>query len=182
MSPFIWIVLIVLAAIVAVFLGIVGARPNEFRVVRSTQIAAPPAAVFAQVNDFHNWEAWNPWGKLDPEMNKTYAGPPAGVGAVYSWVGNRNVGEGRMTIMDSRPSDLIRIKLEFFKPFRGTNAAEFTFEPAGELTNVTWNMTGTLSFVPKLFHTFMDMDKMIGGQFEKGLADMKAVVEKIPAR
>jgi hypothetical protein len=178
----IYYILIAFAALVGLLVLIVALRPSEFRVARTANVSAPPSAVFQQVNDFHNWEAWNPWGKIDPAMKKTYEGAPAGVGAVYTWVGNGQVGEGRMTITESRPSDFIRIKLEFFKPFRGTNTAEFTFEPEGDQTAVTWAMTGKLAFVPKIFHLFMNMDKMIGSQFEKGLADMKAVVEGVPSR
>jgi uncharacterized protein YndB with AHSA1/START domain len=171
---------IAVAAIVVVFLIIVALQPDEFRVSRSATIAAPPPEVFAQVNDFHKWEAWNPWGKLDPAMKHTYEGAPAGVGAVYTWTGNGQVGEGRMTITDIQPSDLIRIKLEFFKPFAGTNVAEFTFKPEGSQTAVTWSMSGKKAFIPKAVGLFMNMDKMIGGQFEKGLADMKATVEAAP--
>ena len=169
--------LISLAVIVVVFLVVVALQPKEFRVARSTTISAAPSAVFAQVNDFHKWAAWNPWGKIDPAMKKTYEGAQSGVGAIYNWAGNNEVGEGRMTIVESRPSDLIRVKLEFFKPFAGTSTAEFTFKPAGNQTMVTWNMFGENNFMAKAIHLFMNMDKMIGDQFEKGLADMKAVVE-----
>lgn len=169
--------LISLAVIVVVFLVVVALQPKEFRVARSTTISAAPSAVFAQVNDFHKWAAWNPWGKIDPAMKQTYEGAQSGVGAIYNWAGNNEVGEGRMTIVESRPSDLIRVKLEFFKPFAGTSTAEFTFKPAGNQTMVTWNMFGENNFMAKAIHLFMNMDKMIGDQFEKGLADMKAVVE-----
>jgi uncharacterized protein YndB with AHSA1/START domain len=169
-------VLITIAVIVVVFAVIVVLQPSSFRVARSTSISAPPAAVFAQVNDFHKWEAWNPWGKIDPAMKQTYEGAPAGTGAVYTWAGNNEVGVGRMAITESRPSDLIRIRLEFFKPFAATNQSEFTFKPEGDQTGVTWSMTGNNNFMAKAVHLFMNMDKM-GGQFEKGLAQMKAVVE-----
>ncbi len=168
---------IVLIAAVILLVVLVALQPSDFRVTRSTTIAASPATAFAQVNDFHKWEAWNPWGKIDPEMKQTYEGAPAGAGAVYSWVGNGQVGEGRMTITESRPDELVRIKLEFFKPFAGTNSAEFTFKSEGNQTQVTWDMTGKMGFVPKVFHLFVGMDKMIGGQFEKGLADMKVAAE-----
>jgi hypothetical protein len=165
------------AAVVAVLAGIVAVQPADFRVTRSTKISAELSDVFAQVNDFHKWEAWNPWGKIDPAMKQSYDGASAGTGAAYSWVGNSEVGEGRMTITESRPSDLIRIKLEFFKPFAATNTAEFTFVPEGTQTVVTWSMSGNKTFLCKGIHLVIDMDKMIGGQFEKGLADMKALVE-----
>ena len=179
-TPMLLYSLLAFGAIVLVFLIVVAMQPDDFRVTRSTRIATPPSAVFAQVNDFHNWEAWNPWGKLDPAMKQTYEGAPAGVGAVNSWMGNAQVGEGRMTITDSHPSDLIRIKLEFMKPFAATHTAEFTFKPEGEQTAVTWSMAGKKNFVSKGIGLFMSMDKMIGDQFDKGLADMKAVVEAQP--
>ena len=170
-------ILIALAVIVVVFVAIVVTRPSEFRVARTATVAAPAPAVFAQVNDFHKWEAWNPWAKIDPAMKQTYEGAPAGPGAIYTWVGNNEVGQGRMTITESRPSELIRITLEFEKPSRATNIAEFTFRPEGDRTVVTWSMTGRNNFLAKAIHLFMNMDKMIGGNFEKGLAHMKSVVE-----
>lgn len=168
-------ILIVLAVIVVLFLAVVAMQPSEFRVARTTTISAPASLVFAQVDDFHKWEAWNPWGKIDPAMKQTYEGAPAGAGAIYTWAGNREIGEGRMTITESRPSNLIRIKLEFFKPFAATNDVEFTFKPEGDQTTVTWSMTGKNNFIAKAVHLFMDMDKMVGGQFEKGLASLKSV-------
>jgi len=173
-------VLIVVAVIIVVFIVIVALQPKEFRVTRSATMSAPPAAVFAQVIDFHKWEAWNPWGKIDPAMKQTYEGAPAGTGAIYTWIGNNKVGEGRMTIIDSRPNDLIRIKMEFFKPFAATNTAEFSFKPEGNHTAVTWSMFGEKNFMAKAIHLFMNMDKMIGGQFEKGLTEMKSIVEAAP--
>jgi uncharacterized protein YndB with AHSA1/START domain len=173
-------VLVALAVIVAGALVVVATRPAEFRVTRTGTIAAPPATVFAQVNDFHKWEAWNPWGKLDPAMKESYEGAPAGVGAVYTWTGNSQVGEGRMTITESRPNELIRIKMEFLKPFAATSTAEFTFRPEGNRTTVTWTMEGTNNFMAKAVHLVMNMDRMIGGQFEKGLAAMKSVAEGAP--
>jgi len=170
-------ILIALAVIVVVFLLIVAMQPAQYRVARSATVTAPAQAVFAQVNDFHKWEAWNPWGKIDPAMKHSYEGAPAGTGAIYTWVGNNEVGEGRMTIIESRPSDLIRIKMEFFKPFAGNSIAEFTFKPEGNQTVVTWGMTGEKNFMAKAIHLFMNMDKMIGGQFEKGLAQIKTLVE-----
>lgn len=176
------ITLIGVATIVVVLVVIITLQPSQFRVARSTTISAPSAVVFAQVNDFQKWEAWNPWGKIDPAMRQTYEGAPSGVGAVYSWVGNNEVGEGRMTITESRPSDLIRIKLEFFKPFAATNSAEFTFKPEGSQTVATWSMSGNKNFMAKAIHLVMNMDKMIGGQFEKGLAQMKAIAEATAKR
>jgi carbon monoxide dehydrogenase subunit G len=128
------------------------------------------------VNDFHNWQAWSPWAKMDPTAKNSFAGTPSGEGALFSWAGNNKVGEGRMTIMESRPSESIRIKLEFLKPFQATNTAEFTFQPTGEGTLVTWSMSGKNSFMAKAVVLVMNCDKMVGGQFEQGLANLKDVV------
>ena len=173
-------ILVALAVIVLGFVGVVAMRPSEYRVARTATIAAPAPAVFAQVNDFPKWEAWNPWAKLDPAMKQAYAGAPAGIGAIYTWAGNSEVGEGRMTLTESRPSDLVRIRLEFLKPFATTSTAEFSFKPEGDHTAVTWSMTGKVNFMAKVVHLFMDMDRMIGGNFEKGLAQLKSVVEAAP--
>jgi len=175
-------VLIGIVVVIAGFLAVVAIQPAEFHITRSATIAAPPAAVFAQVNDFHNWEAWSPWEKIDPQMKRTYEGPLSGRDAVYGWVGNSEVGEGRMTLTESRPAELVRIRLEFLKPFPATNTAEFTFKPDGSGTAVTWSMDGKKNFVSKAFCLFMNMDKMIGGQFEKGLAQMKSIVEAPPKK
>lgn len=170
-------ILIGLAVVVVLLVVIVAMQPAEFRIARSATITAKPSAVFAVVNDFHNWEAWSPWAKIDPTMNSLYAGAPSGVGAIYSWIGNNKVGEGRMTLIESQPSDLIRIKLEFLKPFTATNTAEFTFKSEGTQTVVEWSMTGTNKFMAKAFGLLMNMDKMCGGDFEKGLASLKSLVE-----
>jgi hypothetical protein len=170
-------ILIIVALIIIVLLIVIAMQAPSYTVVRNASMAAPPPAVFAQVNDFHNWEAWSPWAKLDPSMKQSFQGAPAGTGAIYSWVGNKKVGEGRMTITESRPSDLVRIKLEFIKPFASTADTEFTFKPDGNQTAVTWTMSGQKNFMSKAFGLFMNMDKMIGRDFEKGLAQMKAVLE-----
>jgi uncharacterized protein YndB with AHSA1/START domain len=170
-------ILIGLAAIVVVLAVIVGLQPSEYRVARTTTIAAPAPVVFAQVNDFHKWDAWNPFTTVDPAIKKTYAGAPAGAGAIYSWAGNNQVGEGRMTMTESRPNELIRIQLEFFKPMASTATAEFTFKPEGNNTAVTWSMVGQNNFIGKAVGLFMNMDKMIGGAFEEGLAHMKSAAE-----
>jgi len=172
-------ILIPVAVIVFGFLVVVAMQPADFRVTRTATIAAPAAAVFAQVNDFHNWQGWSPWEKMDPAMKRTYEGAPVGTGAIYAWVGNKEVGEGRMTVTESRPNELIRIKLEFVKPFRATNVAEFSFEPRGDQTAVTWTMTGEKNFLTKAIHLFMNIDRMVGGSFETGLAQMKALVEGV---
>lgn len=173
-------ILIAVGAIVAVVIVIVAVQPSAYRVVRSATMSAPPSAVFEQVNDFRNWIAWSPWEKLDPQMKRTHEGASSGVGAIYSWEGNKQVGQGRMTITDSSPGEMIRIKLEFIKPFKATNTTEFTFQPQDSQTVVTWTMTGTKNFMFKAVSLFMNMDKLIGGDFEKGLANMKSVVEVAP--
>ena len=170
-------ILIAVGIIVVVFVIIVAMQPADYRVVRSASMSAPAPAVFAQVNDFHNWEAWSPWAKRDPAMKQTYEGAAAGTGAIYTWTGNKEVGEGRMTLTESRPSELIRINLEFIKPFASSCTTEFTFKPEGDQTGVTWSMAGKNNFIAKAFCMFMNMDKMIGGDFEQGLAKMKSVVE-----
>ena len=177
MLTYLLIALAVVAALVVIFLIIVALQPSDFRITRSATISAPPAAVFAQVNDFHKWTGWSPWEKIDPNLQRTYDGPPAGKGSMYAWKGNKNVGEGRMTITESRPSDLILIKLQFIKPFAATNTTEFTFQPGKDQTAVTWTMTGKHQFMGKVFGLFMNMDKMIGNEFEKGLASMKSLAE-----
>ena len=170
-------ILIGLAALVALLVIVVALQPSEFRITRTTTVAAPPSAVFAQVNDFHRWEAWSPWAKLDPAARNTFDGAPAGAGAVFAWAGNSKVGEGRMTITESRPNELVRIRLEFMKPFAATNTAEFTFKPDGERTAVTWSMFGHNNFIGKAVCLVMNMDKTLGGEFDKGLAAMKSVAE-----
>ena len=174
------IILIALVVVVIGFVLVVAMQPSEFRIVRSATISAAPPAVFTQVNDFHKWEAWSPWAKLDPAAKTTFEGPSAGTGAIFKWAGNKEVGEGSMTITESRPSDLIRIRLEFLKPFAATNTAQFSFNPAGNQTVVTWSMEGRNNFIAKAVCLFMNMDKMLGGQFEKGLANMKSIVEAPP--
>ena len=132
------------------------------------------------MNDFHKWSDWSPWAKLDPAAKNTFEGPASGVGATFRLAGNGDVGEGAMTITESRPAELIRIKLEFLKPFAATNTTEFTFKPAGDQTEVTWTMSGTNNFVGKAMSLIMNCDKMVGGMFEKGFANMKAVVSATP--
>ena len=170
----------VIVALVVAFLVVVALQPSDFTITRSATIAAPPTAVFPHVNNLHNWNAWSPWAKLDPAMKQTYEGPEAGAGAIYSWDGNSDVGAGRMTLIESRTNELVRIKLEFLRPFESVNSTDFTFQSQGDKgdqTAVAWTMAGTNSFISKAFCLFMDMDKMVGGDFEKGLAQMKSVVE-----
>lgn len=149
-------------------------QPSDFRIVRSATISAPPAVVFSQVNDFHKWEGWSPWAKMDPAAKNTFAGAPSGTGAIFEWAGNSKVGEGRMTLIESRPPDLIRIRLDVVKPFAGTNIAEFAFRPEGNQTVVAWSMSGKNNFIAGAVCLFVNMDKMVGGEFEKGLENLKS--------
>ena len=170
-------ILLGIAIVIAGLVAFVSTRPADFRIVRSRVIPAPPAAVFDQVNDFHKWEDWSPWAKLDPTMKQTYDGPPAGPGAAYSWAGGGKVGQGRMTILESRPNDLVRVKLEFLKPMAATNTTDFEFQPDGAGTRVTWTMTGRHGFMGKLFDAVMNMDKVVGRDFEKGLTNLQTATE-----
>lgn len=169
--------LLLLVAVIVILVVVIATRPATFHIERSASIAAAPAAVFAQVNDFHNWAAWSPWEKLDPQMKKTFEGPAAGAGASYGWVGNEEVGEGKMTIQNSAAPSSVAIKLDFIKPFPASNDVTFTFAPEGAGTKVTWGMDGTNNFMMKAFSLFGGMDKMIGSDFERGLAALKSTTE-----
>ncbi|MBD9355819.1 SRPBCC family protein [Methylomonas albis] len=171
------IILIVFAMAVLIVLALASKQPNQFQVTRSASIAAPPASVFAQVNDLQNWEAWSPWAKLDPNAKNSFSGPQAGVGANMSWAGNNKVGEGSMTIVESRPYDLIRFRLDFLKPFKASSIAEFTFKADGGNTILVWSMSGKNNFIGKVMSLIMNCDKMVGGQWEQGLSAIKAIVE-----
>ena len=173
-----FIVLAVIFVLIVVLAGIIAMQPATFTVTRSAKMAAPPDAVFAQVNDFHNWNDWSPWAKLDPNAKNTFDGPSSGKGAHFHWEGNSEVGEGEMTITESRPDELVLIKLEFIKPFASVCDTEFKFQPEGDQTAVTWTMTGQNTFMSKAMHLVMDMDEMVGGSFDEGLANLKSVVEK----
>ena len=168
---------LVLVVIVAAFAVTAALQPADFRIARSAAIAAPPEAIFPHVNDMHQWQEWSPWAKLDPAAEVSFDGPAAGKGAGFAWAGNMEVGVGRMTITESQPNDLIRFQLDFEKPMKGTNIAEFTFKPEGGQTAVTWTMSGKNGFVAKAFGLIVNCDKMVGGQFEKGLATLKSLTE-----
>ena len=175
-------ILLGVLAVLAVLALYVSTRSSEFRVSRSATMTAPAEAIFAQVNDFHRWEAWSPWAKMDPNAKNTFEGPASGRGAKFSWSGSsKTVGEGSMVIVESRPSQLIRIQLDFIRPFKGTNDVEFTFKPVGQRTDVTWSMSGKNNFMGKLIGLFMDCEKMVNEQYDKGLANIKEIVEREPA-
>ena len=167
-----------IAVLIGMLAAFVATRPSDFAISRSATFAAPAPAVFAQVNELRKWEAWSPWAKKDPQAKSSYAGPAAGKDASMSWAGNREVGEGRMSIVESRPNELVRFKLEFFKPFAATNSAEFAFKDEGGRTVLTWTMTGQNNFIGKAVCLVFDMDRMVGGDFENGLANIKGIVEK----
>ncbi len=171
-------ILIGVAVALLALAAVIAAQPSRFSVTRSITLAAAPADVFAQVADFHNWDAWSPWAKLDPAMKTTFEGPASGTGSVYRWTGDKKVGEGNMTILESAPPTRVRIRLEFIKPFASVADTAFDFAPAGSGTTVTWTMSGENDFVSKGFCLFMGgMDKAIGPDFEKGLAQLKTLVE-----
>ena len=170
-------ILLGLVVVLAILVGVIATRPANFHIERTATIAAPADVVYAQINNFHQWAAWSPWDKLDPQMKRTFEGPAAGSGAGYSWVGNDKVGEGRMTITDSKANEKVTIKLEFIKPFAATDTTEFAFRPSGSNTAVTWSMTGENNFMAKAMSLVMNMEKMIGPDFEKGLASIKEISE-----
>ena len=167
----------VLVFVVAV-LGYAATRPDSFSVERKISINAPAERVHANLNDFHLWEAWSPWAKLDPAMKTTYGGPASGQGATYEWVGNSDVGEGKMEITGTTPSSSVTIKLDFLKPFESHNTTVFTLTPTASGTDVTWTMSGPATYMTKVMTSFVSMDKMVGGDFERGLQQLKAVAEK----
>jgi uncharacterized protein YndB with AHSA1/START domain len=171
------IVAIVAVALVAVLI-LAAMKPDTIRVERKTSIKAPPEKVFALINDLHAWGAWSPYEKKDPAMQRTFSGAPSGKGAIYEWDGNKNVGKGRMEITESSPPSNIVIKLDFISPFEGHNIAEFTLKPEGDATNVIWAMRGPAPFISKLMQVFFNMDRMIGTDFEAGLANLKSLTEK----
>ena len=170
-----------LAAIVATLLIVAALRSGEFRVERSATLAASPAELFEHVNDHHKFAVWNPFLKLDPNVKNTYSGPDAGVGAVCSWEGNSDVGAGSCTIIESKPGELVRCRMDWKRPMEGTSTVDFTFRPVGDKTVVTWAMYGKNNFMGKVVSIFLDCDKMCGPHFEKGLADLGAVAAASPA-
>ena len=169
-------ILIGLTAIITIFLIVAAFQPADFRISRTATIAAPAPVVFEHVNNLQKWNAWSPWAKLDPNAKNTFAGPQSGVGASFAWAGNNQVGEGKMTITESKPDELVIMRLEFLKPFTATNTTEFTFKPDGNQTTVSWTMNGQNNFMGKCMGLIMNCDKMVGGQFEQGFANLNQVV------
>ena len=169
---------IVIVVLLAGLLAYAATKPDTFRVQRTTSIDAPPDKIFALINDFHGWGSWSPWDKLDPAMKKAHSGPANGKGAVYEWDGNDKVGTGRMEITESSAPSRVTIKLDFIRPMEAHNVAEFTLEPKGNATNVTWAMYGPSPYLAKLMTVFLSMDSMVGKDFETGLGNLKAIAEK----
>lgn len=172
------IVAIILALAIAVILGLAATKPATLRVTRAIDVKAPAEKIYPLISDFHQWVAWSPYEKKDPAMQRTYGGSASGKGATYAWDGDRNVGSGRMEILEATPPSKVVIKLDFFTPFEGHNTAEFTMLPQGDGTHVTWAMHGPANFMSRLIQVFVNLDNMIGRDFEAGLANLKAVTEK----
>ena len=170
-------ILLVIAVLLLAFVVVAALQPDTFHVERSTTISTPPTIPFAQINDLHRWQEMSPYAKLDPAATYAFEGPPAGVGASMRWNGNSKVGEGKMAIVESRPNELVKMQLDFQKPFTSSCTGEFQFKPAGTGTNVTWSMSGPKNFVSKAMCLVISMDKMVGGQFEEGLANLKRISE-----
>ena len=172
-----WIIGLAVAGIVVILI-IASTKPDTFRIERHININAPPEKIFALLDDFHAWTQWSPWERKDPALKRSYSGAATGRGAVYEWEGNKNVGKGRMEISDSVPPSRLLVDLHFVSPFEARNTAEFTLTPVGNATTVNWAMYGPNVFMSKVMGTVMNMDKMIGKDFEQGLANMKAVAER----
>ncbi len=169
---------VIIAIAIAVVLILAATKPDTLRVQRATSIRAPAGKIFPMINDFQQWRGWSPYEDRDPALKRTYSGTESGEGAVYAWDGNKNVGSGRMEILEASVPSKIIIKLDFFKPFEGHNTAEFTMLPQGDVTNLTWTMHGPAVFMSKLMQVFMNLDHMIGRDFEVGLANLKKLAEK----
>ena len=174
---FVTLIVIVFIAIGAL-IAYAATRPGTMHVERSASIKALPQKIFPLLNDFHRWGAWSPYEKLDPAMTRTYGGADSGKGAIYEWKGNNKAGEGRMEITDALPPSRVTIKLDFLRPFEGHNVTRFTLAPQGDSTLVTWAMDGPSPFMAKLMGIFINMDTMLGKDFEAGLANLKAIVEE----
>jgi carbon monoxide dehydrogenase subunit G len=166
----------VLVLAVAGLLGYAASRPGSFRIERSAHLKAPPERIFALLEDFHRWSEWSPWEKLDPALKREYGGPERGPGATYHWIGNKQVGEGRMEITGASAPGELTIQLDFIRPFEAHNTTVFTLRPEGDGTHVSWAMNGNSPYMMKVMGVFMDMDRMVGKDFEKGLANLRAAV------
>jgi len=171
-------IIVTIIVLIVALLAFAATRPDAFRVQRTARINAAPDRIYANLEDFHRWTAWSPWEKMDSAMRRTHSGAPKGVGAVYEWEGNSKVGKGRMEIVKASTPTELTVKLDFLKPFEAHNFAEFTLRPVGASTDVTWSMFGPSPFVSKVMGIFFDMDRMVGTDFENGLANLKTVAEQ----
>ena len=171
-------ILLIIIAIIAGLLIYGALQSPDFSVVRSVDLNATLAKVFENINDFHKWAAWSPWEKMDPDMKRSFSGAAAGVGSKYAWVGNKKVGEGNMEITHSEPSKRMQLDLHFLKPFKADNVTEFTLAPSGHKTNLKWEMRGQRPFMFRVMGLFFSMDKIVGADFEKGLNNLREIVEK----
>src|SRR6218665_2773873 len=169
---------IAVVVLIAAVLALAATRPDTFRVERSVTIKAPPDKVFALLDDFHQWTQWSPWERMDPAMKRTHGGAPKGKGALYGWEVNKDVGKGQMEINEATPPSRLFVKLDFLPPFEAHNTAEFVLVPQGDATTVTWAMFGPNLFIGKVMSLFVSMDRLVGKDFESGLANLKAVAEK----
>ena len=172
------IIALVVALLIAGILILAATKPDTFRVQRTATIKAAPETVFALINDFRRWDAWSPWEKKDPAMKRSFGAVTAGTGAAYAWEGNKDVGQGSMEIVESVAPGRVALKLDFVKPFEAHNTVVFMLEPKGGATHVTWAMEGPVPYFAKIIHVFIDMDRMVGRDFEAGLSAMKAIAEK----
>lgn len=169
------LIIVGILVVIALIVLVAASKPDAFRIERRISIKAPPEKVFLLINDFYQWKAWSPWEKMDPTMNRKYSGSERGVGAIYEWTGNKKVGQGRMEIAESIASQKILILLEFIKPFAAKNTAEFTFQQHGDETLLVWAMEGKQPLISKIMCLFMNMDKMVGKDFEEGLRNIQRI-------
>ena len=172
------IVLAVVVLALAAVLVIAAFKPDTFQVQRRALIKAPPEKIYPLLSDFQRWGAWSPWEKKDPGMKRSFGGPKEGKGASYAWDGDKNVGQGRMEIVEATPPSKVALKLDFVKPFEAHNTVRFDLVPKGELTEVVWDMQGPVPYLGKIVHVFVNMDRMVGADFESGLANLKSIAEK----
>ena len=178
MLKIIGILIAVIVVGVAGVLAFAATKPDTFRVSRAASIKAPPEKIFPLLNDLHNFALWSPYEKKDPAMKRTLSGAPSGKGAVYEWDGDKNVGSGRLAIADSSPPSKVTLDLDMLTPMRAHNIVEFTLEPKGDSTTVTWAMNGHVPYIAKIVHVFLNVDRMVGQDFETGLGNLKTIAEK----
>jgi len=167
-----------LGVAIAAVLVYAATKPDTFRVTRSATIKAPPDKIYPLIADFHRWTAWSPYENKDPAMKRTYGGAPGAVGQSYAWAGDKNIGQGSMTITEAAAPSKVALKLDFVSPFEAHNTVVFSLTPQAGGTAVTWDMQGPTPFIGKIMHVFINMDKMVGDDFEVGLANLKGVAEK----